>query len=195
LFASLQSILNKHSITHGGGAVRYQSNHVKIINRGKTAAIDCKAFLVINTDSERVAWMLPTNKESFTNTLNVEDEEYVDLCAIEDNGTDRIILTKRGYGGSITAPGRVPGNLNARIRITSSNANKSERVIRIMDVIGQLTGDRHKIVDLLGSLVPEIFFQGFIFVLDVDCNIGDIQSKLLKLNIDESSRSNNTSFH
>jgi len=63
LFASLQSILNKHSITHGGGAVRYQSNHVKIINRGKTAAIDCKAFLVINTDSERVAWMLPTNKE------------------------------------------------------------------------------------------------------------------------------------
>jgi hypothetical protein len=59
--------------------VPYQSNRIRTANRGKSAAIDCKVFLVIGTRVERVGWMLPTNKEAFTNNLNVEDEEYVDL--------------------------------------------------------------------------------------------------------------------
>jgi hypothetical protein len=46
--------------------------------------------------------MIP--KEDGTVIINAHDVEYLNLCAIREDGTDRIFTNERGYGEYVDSP-------------------------------------------------------------------------------------------
>ncbi len=102
-------------------------------NKGNTAAENCKAILIINTDEHRISWMLKNS--DLTITLNAHDQEYIDLCAIScvENKWTRIFTTERGYGDN-QKDGRQFGNelIKATIKISSKNSKIAKKDIWIL---------------------------------------------------------------
>jgi hypothetical protein len=139
-------------LTDNGQQVFYHANRIRVENKGRTAAQNCKAYLELNdTHIERTGWMLPDMNAGYTVTLNVKDKEYVDLCAIDVNGTNRVATLEYGYTKG-TVDSCVPlGNqiIEATIKITSSNASVSRRKIRIHNVPNHFRGEPNRIVEFL----------------------------------------------
>jgi NADH:ubiquinone oxidoreductase subunit 6 (subunit J) len=63
-------------------SIPYMVNRIRVSNNGRTAAKNCKAALVSETDSfrELVCWSIP--RERYIMTINAKDTECVDLCAV-----------------------------------------------------------------------------------------------------------------
>jgi hypothetical protein len=106
-------------------------NRVRVFNNGKTAALNCKAFLEVGNQLERVGWMLPSDISGYTITLNVKDREYIDLCARTQDNTRTYISNERGLPVFINQIVDIPQPLEGVLRVTSSNAKEAEKKIRI----------------------------------------------------------------
>jgi hypothetical protein len=106
-------------------------NRVRVFNNGKTAANNCKAFLEVGNQVERVGWMLPSDMNGYTITLNVKDREYIDLCARTQDNIRTYRSTERGLPVVINQIVDIPQAFEGILRITSSNAKEAERKIMI----------------------------------------------------------------
>ena len=95
--------------------------------------------------------MISNTTNEFTVTLNVEDRIFIDLCAIsEDRNQPRVIPLERGYLGSVDACTRLPpGDRIITVRITSSNASPTERVIRLHTNVNHFPQQPGRIVEFV----------------------------------------------
>jgi hypothetical protein len=110
---------------------------IKVENNGNTAAEDCKATLFKNNNELRVGWMIP--KGDYTVTINADDSEYIDLCAVGKSSIKYVCIftTEHGYGHS-QHDGRDlenwknnQGIIEAKLKVSSRNAKASIRDIWI----------------------------------------------------------------
>ena len=134
--------IRKHVVTkrihlkdQDGQYVAFWANRITVINNGRTGAKDCKAYIEIDNNIERVGWMLPDSNIPYSVTLNVGIPEYVDLCAVEACGRRiRVVTTEHGYGKETIKSCRPfdrPDGQVITIRVASSNAKPAIRKIRL----------------------------------------------------------------
>jgi hypothetical protein len=76
--------------------IPYVVNRVRVMNRGKSAAENCKAILVVNDQAEKVSWHIA--RERYVMTINSQDWEYVDLCAVCATDIQALITSSRPIG-------------------------------------------------------------------------------------------------
>jgi hypothetical protein len=110
----------------------YVGTRIKVENRGRKAAENCKASVIIRENEYRVGWMIP--KDDFTVTINANDVEYIDLCAISQD-QNRVLTTEHGYGD---LPGEARklenGNIDCYLKVSASNAKQCVKGIRISNI-------------------------------------------------------------
>jgi hypothetical protein len=110
----------------------YVGTRIKVENRGSKAAENCKASIIIRGNEYRVGWMIP--KDDFTVTINANDVEYIDLCALGQD-QNRILTTEHGYGDLPDEARKLEdGNKEGHLKVSASNAKQCVRSIRISDV-------------------------------------------------------------
>lgn len=61
------------------GGYPYKACRILIENNGRSAAQNCKAYIVVKNSKERVCWMVPTERPKAT--INKDDIEELDFCA------------------------------------------------------------------------------------------------------------------
>jgi hypothetical protein len=109
-----------------GNAVHFLANRIRVINTGRTGAEDCKVYVEFAEDDiERTGWILPDDNTALSLTLNVNIPEYVDLCAISEDGQTRVATNEHGYRLGTVESCRIlgAGNYRATIRVASSKHN------------------------------------------------------------------------
>ena len=129
-------------IAQGGAVISFNANRIRVRNTGKSAAKDCKVYVHYTEDDvERAAWMVSSANSGYTVTLNVDDREFVDLCAISDDLTQpRVIPLEHGYSGRVDSCTRLPpGDLDITVRVTS-NARPTERRVRLHTAVDHFPG-------------------------------------------------------
>jgi hypothetical protein len=139
-------------IAQGNAVVLFNANRFRVRDSGRSAAKDCKAYIHYNdNDVERTAWLISNTNGEHTVTLNVEDREFVDLCAISDDvNLPRVIPLERGYPGSIDLCTRLPpGARDIIVRITSSNARPTERRVRLRTGVDHFPEQHGRIVEFI----------------------------------------------
>jgi len=139
-------------IAQGNAVVLFNANRFRVRDSGRSAAKDCKAYVHYNdNDVERTAWLISNTNGEHTVTLNVEDREFVDLCAISDDvDLPRVIPLERGYPGSIDLCTRLtPGARDIIVRITSSNARPTERRVRLHTGVAHFPEEHGRIVEFI----------------------------------------------
>lgn len=62
----------------------YVANRIIVENKGRSAAKNCKGYIVVGEGKERVCWTVP--KERPNATINAKDEERLDFCAFYKSG-------------------------------------------------------------------------------------------------------------
>ena len=81
----IRTIVLDANIVQGNVQNDFYANRIRVRNIGRSAAKDCKVYVdYTENDVERTAWMVPNANSGYTVILNVEDREFVDLCAISD---------------------------------------------------------------------------------------------------------------
>ena len=157
---SSQSIIVRsfqmHSHDNERGHYSYLANRISVRNVGKSAAKDCKAYFDYREQTQRVAWLLPDRNSGFTIVLNVEDKEFVDLCAIRSDGRFRIIPPEQGYVNEYEneyAERLSPevGEINLTLRITSSNAKPVTRTLRLHSTVNHFPDQHGRIVEFINN--------------------------------------------
>jgi hypothetical protein len=96
--------------------------------------------------------MVPYANSVYTPTLNVNDRDFVDLCAISDDANQsRDIPLERGYSENRidSCTPLPPGNLDITVRVTSSNASPTERRVRLYDAIDHFPNEPGRIVGFI----------------------------------------------
>jgi hypothetical protein len=141
-------------IVHGNAVVPFNANRIRVRNTGRSAAKDCKAFVVYTeNDIERAAWMIPNINNGNTITSNVGDSEFVDLCAVSDDlNQPRVIPLENGYQGRVDTCTRLrpaAGDIDITVRITSSNAAPMERRARLYTLPDHFPNQPGRIVEFL----------------------------------------------
>jgi hypothetical protein len=77
--------------------------------------------------------MIP--EQDCTVTINAHDVEYIDLCAISEDNTNRVCTTERGYGDHVDSGRRLNGGLiDAKLKVSAKNAKQCVKSIRISNV-------------------------------------------------------------
>ena len=148
----IRTINLRTNFLQGEAYVTFNANRIRVRNRGKSAAKDCKVYIdYTENDVERGAWMISNPSSGYTITLNVEDREFVDLCAISDNLTQpRVIPLEHGYSDRVDACTPLQGNIiDITVRITSSNASPVERRGRLQNEIDHFPGQHGRIVEFI----------------------------------------------
>lgn len=79
--------------------ISYIGTRIKVKNGGRSAAEGCKATLITDETEFRVGWMIPEQNRAVT--INAHDVEYLDLCAISEDGTDRVFTTEHALSRSV----------------------------------------------------------------------------------------------
>ncbi len=75
---------------------RYAAYRIIIQNEGRSAAKNCKGYIIMGERKERICWTIP--KERPNATINAKDNERLDFCAFYKDGF---------IGGSILMEGDV----------------------------------------------------------------------------------------
>ncbi len=65
---------------------KYIANRIIVENNGRSAAKNCKAWILTEKSKERVCWTVP--KERPNATINVKDAERLDFCAYYQEGPE-----------------------------------------------------------------------------------------------------------
>jgi hypothetical protein len=150
-----------HLLDPEGRETLLKGNRIRVRNKGRSAAKDCKAFVHYSaSDVKRTAWLIPDNDIGYTLTLNVQDREFVDLCSISDNGQIRIIPPEHGYTKNQRYDAYVhlpPERTSITVRITSSTAKPTEREVRLYTVVNHFPNDRGRIVEFPQSIISQRF--------------------------------------
>jgi len=128
----------------GGCKWEYVANRIIVENTGKSAARNCKGYIVTEEGKERVCWTVP--KERPNATINAKDEERLDFCAFFENGPARhgpivvgkeqekvpiiIAPTEEGWPQNPSDCRRLDGLEKCKVLITADNAEPVDANIR-----------------------------------------------------------------
>lgn len=140
--------------SHTKGHVKYFANRVSVKNRGRSAAKDCKAYIDYEDNTQRTAWLLPDRNSGYTIILNINDREFVDLCAISGIDHVRIFPPERGYENEFDTEyaSRLwpsAGEFDITLRISSSNAKSTERRVRLHNRFKPFPNDPGRIIEFI----------------------------------------------
>jgi hypothetical protein len=128
----LQIGLSRNEFGDFSPQIIYKCIRIIIENVGKTAAKDCKAYIVTSNGKERICWTVPTERTEAK--INVNDNERLDFCAFPIVTTDNvtwdnkkiIIPHENGWNNSWVA-----GLFECKVLVTSENAEPIEANIKI----------------------------------------------------------------
>lgn len=128
------------------GGWEYIANRIIVENTGKSAARNCKGYIVTETGKERVCWTVP--KERPKATINAKDEERLDFCAFYENGPAHhgpvVVESERDKVPMVIAPTeeewpqkpsecrRLDGLEKCKVLITADNAEPVDADIRVL---------------------------------------------------------------
>ena len=116
-----------------GTKIPFFVNRFAVSNSGKSAAKDCQIHIEFPQNKiKKLAWVLPNHDTSLSITLDVSALQYVDLCAVTQDGYWRRFVNEHGLKEDTideTSPFPVSQDMPAVIRIISSNAKPMERKI------------------------------------------------------------------
>lgn len=76
----------------------YKANRIIVENTGRSAAKNCKGYIILKNVKERVCWTVP--KERPNATINAKDEEKLDFCAFYKSGLQTFI----NFGVNVDTP-------------------------------------------------------------------------------------------
>ncbi|MEK9133763.1 MAG: hypothetical protein AAB333_02790 [Pseudomonadota bacterium] len=80
----LKNEIESRSFHPIGGSLEYVCNRIIVENTGRSAAKNCKGYIVITGKAkERVCWTIPDERPNAT--INAKDEERLDFCAFLNN--------------------------------------------------------------------------------------------------------------
>jgi len=105
--------------------VRVRNREKRLLNK---SAENCIGWLALENAVEdyRVCWV--GTRECIT--LNVGDQQDLDVCALEQNG-NIVAPTESGYPSEPRVIGRVPDTIRGKLRVTASNGRKAQKNIEI----------------------------------------------------------------
>jgi len=135
----ISDIITFWGMAEEGGESLWTAARITVKNQGGTAAEDCKATLIDLHDDPpiemRVGWLIP--KGDFTVTINADDTESIDLCAINPKGVLLITTSESGYGkGKIGEVGSTyPRQITGQLKVSASNAKQCVKKIWISTVL------------------------------------------------------------
>lgn len=135
-----------------GTAILFFANRVQVTNTGRTGAKDCKVYVDFGeNDVERSGWMLPDDNAAYSLTLNVDVIEYVDLCGISADGLTRVLTLEYGYRRGTVKSCRIlsPGIRDVTVRVTSSNAQPTAKMVRLYTTIDHFPNEHGRIVEVI----------------------------------------------
>lgn len=134
---------------------RYAAYRIIIQNEGRSAAKNCKGYIIVGERKERICWTIP--KERPTATINQKDNERLDFCAFfkthlsggtilmeGDVQPPRIIApTENGWPGfekidPYKCCSKLDGIKECQCLITADNADPIEVDIIINDREGEI---------------------------------------------------------
>lgn len=135
----------------------YTINRIVVRNIGRTAAKDCKIYFQNKFSPfpslQRLTWLTSDKNSVYTTiTLNVQDEEYVDFCAVSKDGKTILFPPGNGFSASegIGSCNSVPFSeyegVEFTFMITSSNATLHRRDFKIVRPSEPLLGKSSVIV-------------------------------------------------
>lgn len=75
----------------------YRANRIIVENGGRSAAKNCKGYIVVEEGKERVCWTV--SKERPNATINVSDDERLDFCAFYESGPPMETITYNNQEG------------------------------------------------------------------------------------------------
>ncbi|MBI5206730.1 MAG: hypothetical protein HY934_02955 [Candidatus Firestonebacteria bacterium] len=116
---------------------KYECNRIIVKNIGKTAAKNCKGYIVIENNKERVCWTI--SKERPNAIINSKDNEKLDFCAFlikkghpdDEKLFDLIAPTENGWNMQIPQENRPIENINeCCVLVTTENAEPIEAIIK-----------------------------------------------------------------
>jgi len=131
---------------HLGNEIRgeweYKANRIIVENTGRSAAKNCKGYIVVKNSKERICWTVP--KERPNATINAKDKEKLDFCAfyvsgphgsptVVGGGTQppRIIApTEEGWPTDPFKCRPLDGIEECEVLITADNADPVNRKVR-----------------------------------------------------------------
>lgn len=136
----------------------YVANRIIVENSGRSAAKNCKGYIVVREVKERVCWTVPQERPNAT--INAKDEEKLDFCAFYKSGPSldtssivggkkqkiripKIIApTEEGWPQKPLECRRLDGIKMCEVLITADNAEPIDAKIRFnMDKIEILKND------------------------------------------------------
>jgi hypothetical protein len=122
----------------------YQANRIIVENVGRSAAKNCKGWILKDKVKERVCWTVP--KERPNATINVNDSERLDFCAYYRSGKELYTGTQEGIPKIFFSDeNELPTNIDianlksleglsdCTVLITSDNAEPVEAKVKFED--------------------------------------------------------------
>ena len=120
----------------GGSTLEYICNRIIVENTGRTAAKNCKGYIVTDTGKERICWTVPAERPDAT--INAKDEERLDFCAflnpesykagVATEAPPKIIRpTEEGWEGLLRNLSEL---MECEVLITAENADPVSKKIR-----------------------------------------------------------------
>lgn len=113
----------------------YVANRIIVENSGRSAAKNCKGYIVVEGKKERVCWTVPMERSNAT--INAKDNERLDFCAFYVNGPKEkkitipkiIAPTEEGWGSpwKCRALDRI---YECKVLITADNAEPIDATIK-----------------------------------------------------------------
>ncbi len=117
-----------------GTTLEYICNRIIVRNIGRSAARNCKAYIVIDYGKERVCWTVPLERPNAT--INSQDDERLDFCAFFAGNvtgmglnTPPIIIAPTENGWDDTRD--LSGLMECEVLITAENTTPVTRKVQI----------------------------------------------------------------
>lgn len=111
----------------------YEVYRIIIQNKGRSAAKNCKGYIVIGEGKERVCWTVPAERPNAT--INARDDERIDFCAFYRNGEGTVPIviapTEEGWLSHPDDCRDLKEIKKCKVLITADNASPIEADIVI----------------------------------------------------------------
>ena len=113
-------------IIYPTGVSHTECIRILVKNNSHIAARECKGYFVLDIQSERVCWTLPTERPNAT--INVNDIEKLDFCAFPQGtrGDDTLILPTEDGWDNLRRISLIEPVTNCKVRVTAENAEMVE---------------------------------------------------------------------
>lgn len=76
---------------------KYKANRIIVENSGRSVAKNCKGYIIVEKEKERVCWTIPMERPNAT--INAKDNERLDFCGFKISGPSMVTETYTSQNG------------------------------------------------------------------------------------------------